>query len=105
MELFQQFQRDTEKALEEGLVARLSWFDMADFLGLVEERPDELHSDVFDVLMTMSDFEEFADLMASFKDEQEGTGIMQGAMSLTVTSLPALGGELQVDTTTDPAHK
>ena len=88
--IFQAFQAETEQALNEGLQQRLDWFDMDDFMGLVSERGEELHSDVFDVLMTMSEFEEFADLMTSFHDEKHGIGpVGDVSAALSVTSLAA----------------
>lgn len=67
--VFQQFQKQTEEAIDAGLRARLPWFDMAEFMGMLEARSDELHSDVFDVLLTLGDFEEFKSLMVSFKQQ------------------------------------
>ena len=88
--IFQSFQAQTEEALNTGLIERLAWFEMDDFLSLVAQRGDELHSDVFDVLMTMSEFEEFADLMSSFRDEKYGSGRLGDlSLALSVTSLAA----------------
>ncbi len=61
---------------------------MDDFLRLMTERSDELHSDVFDILMTLSDFQEFVDLMASFRDEKLGIGLTAGlSTALEVVNL------------------
>jgi len=87
---------------------------MKDFLALVAERGDELHSDVFDVLMTMSDFAEFADLMSSFCDEKHGTGPMGDlSAALSVTSLAAAAPAqtapaihtAEAECAKDPSHK
>ena len=90
--VFQQFQKRTEEAIDVGLRARLPWFDMEAFLGMMASRADELHSDVFDVLMTLADFEEFKELMLSFKDQAafergEGSAPLAPTIAPLTTSL------------------
>jgi len=41
----------------------------------VRERPDEVTGDVFDMLMSLSDFEEFRGVILAYKKSKEGKGI------------------------------
>ena len=40
---------------------------MAEFSGMLEHRKDELYGDVFDLLMTLSSFDAFKELMLAYK--------------------------------------
>ena len=42
-------------------------FSMAEFSGMLEHRKDELYGDVFDLLMTLSSFDAFKELMLAYK--------------------------------------
>ena len=44
---------------------------MAEFSGMLEHRKDELYGDVFDLLMTLSSFDAFKELMLAYKAEAE----------------------------------
>lgn len=52
-QLFQSYTELIEQGIEARLKEAVPDFDMADFLTLLEERKDELMSDVFELLLSM----------------------------------------------------
>ena len=51
-------------------------FDMEEFGAMLEARPDEVSGDVFDTLMSLSDFAEFKGLMLAHKNARGGLGLV-----------------------------
>ena len=51
-------------------------FDMEEFGAMLEARPDEISGDVFDTLMSLSDFAEFKGLMLAHKNARGGLGLV-----------------------------
>lgn len=51
---------------------------MARFESMLIHRKDELSSDIFDMLMSFSDFNEFKDLMLSYKRSQSSKHAIDG---------------------------
>ena len=49
------------------LQVALPWFDMKDFLKMLEKRQDQIDGDVFDMLSTLGDFQAFKEMMLSYK--------------------------------------
>ena len=47
---------------------------MEEFNGMLEERQGEICGDIFDLLLSLSDFGEFKDLMLSFKAQSAQGG-------------------------------
>eukprot|EP01138_Halocafeteria_seosinensis_P000287 gb/GECG01000295.1/.p1 GENE.gb/GECG01000295.1/~~gb/GECG01000295.1/.p1 ORF type:complete len:183 (+),score=38.17 gb/GECG01000295.1/:1-549(+) len=71
MELFERYTSMLESMLEEQLTAEVPDFDMERFQEMLSERGDELNADIFDLLISMGDFEEFKSLMISYKQQVE----------------------------------
>lgn len=69
MQLFQQYQTLVESELESRLRAAVPGFNMSDFLEALGAREDLLDSDMFDLLLSFSEFSEFKELMLAFRDE------------------------------------
>ena len=69
MQLFQQYQTLVESELESRLRAAVPGFNMSDFLEALGTREDLLDSDMFDLLLSFSEFSEFKELMLAFRDE------------------------------------
>ena len=74
-----------EGFLERRLVKLIDDFDMDTFMHMCSKRRDELIGDVFDLLMSLGDFEEFKFLMLSYKAEAEGS--VHGASSARLSGL------------------
>ncbi len=72
--LFSEYTELIESFITERLTAEIEGFDMQAFGGLMAERADEMIGDVFDMLMSFTEFEEFKDLMVSYKHQKEGKG-------------------------------
>eukprot|EP00656_Telonema_subtile_P042073 TRINITY_DN474_c0_g1_i6.p1 TRINITY_DN474_c0_g1~~TRINITY_DN474_c0_g1_i6.p1 ORF type:complete len:116 (+),score=33.61 TRINITY_DN474_c0_g1_i6:70-417(+) len=58
-----------EKHIEAGLTQGIPDFSMERFLLLLEKREEEVSADVFDMLLSLSDFEMFRDQMCEFKEQ------------------------------------
>ena len=67
-----------EGFLAERLAATIDDFDMEEFGAMLEARPDEVTGDVFDTLMTFSDFAEFKGLMLAYKG-QDASFALEGS--------------------------
>ncbi|KNC97624.1 uncharacterized protein SPPG_07092 [Spizellomyces punctatus DAOM BR117] len=85
MDVFQQYVSKLEQFIEKRLKSRLPGFSMADFMGMIKNRPEQLDGDVFDVLSSLADFNAFKDLILSYKNEQQG-------LSLDLSDLLAVQG-------------
>mmetsp|Transcript_29196 Transcript_29196/g.29545 ORF Transcript_29196/g.29545 Transcript_29196/m.29545 type:complete len:167 (+) Transcript_29196:114-614(+) len=66
-ELFHRYTELIEQTLETKLKLSFSDFDMGKFEVLLSSRPDELSGEVFDLLLSLGDFNEFKQLMLSHK--------------------------------------
>ena len=77
MELHMQFKAMIEEKIESELKASIENFTMEEFNKLLEERQLEICGDIWDMLMTISDFEEFKNLMLAYKVQAEGAEVAQ----------------------------
>jgi hypothetical protein len=69
-----------ETAINKELKSRVSEYDPEEFMKMVSERPNEITGDVFDMLLSFSDFTEFKDLMhAHAKAKSGGFGFSFGS--------------------------
>ncbi|KAL4235422.1 ADP-ribosylation factor-like protein 2-binding protein [Mactra antiquata] len=82
-----------EHYLENELCNRLPGFCMSEFSKLIMERKDELDGEIFEMLLTFSDFMSFKEMFLDFKAEKEGRTVDLSA-GITVTNL---GGDLCLD--------
>mmetsp|Transcript_20629 Transcript_20629/g.28565 ORF Transcript_20629/g.28565 Transcript_20629/m.28565 type:complete len:215 (-) Transcript_20629:250-894(-) len=68
-EIFEQYTNMLESAFHTHLTSEVEGFDMSHFGGMLNERKDTLDGEVFDMLLTMTEFESFKELMLSYKQE------------------------------------
>ena len=77
MELHMQFKSMVEEKIESELKSSIEDFTMEEFNKLLEEWQLEICGDIWDMLMTISDFEEFKNLMLAYKVQMEAGGAGQ----------------------------
>ena len=58
-----------EGTIERKLKAEIEGFEMNEFVSMIQERQDQLMSEVFDLLISLADFEAFRDLMHAYRQE------------------------------------
>ncbi|CAN0270256.1 unnamed protein product, partial [Laminaria digitata] len=66
-DLFQQHTQLAEQHLEARLHQRIKGFHMEAFMKMVAEREDEIVGDVVDILVALTDFQEFKDMMVAHR--------------------------------------
>jgi len=64
-----------ETYIDKELQEKVNGYSSEKFMKMVKERPDEVTGDVFDMLMSLSDFEEFRGVILAYKKSKEGKGI------------------------------
>eukprot|EP00640_Fibrocapsa_japonica_P006396 CAMPEP_0113939788 /NCGR_PEP_ID=MMETSP1339-20121228/6046_1 /TAXON_ID=94617 /ORGANISM="Fibrocapsa japonica" /LENGTH=179 /DNA_ID=CAMNT_0000943401 /DNA_START=68 /DNA_END=607 /DNA_ORIENTATION=- /assembly_acc=CAM_ASM_000762 len=74
-DIFNKYTEMIEQYLEEQLQSNDGGLNMAEFCSMLERRKDEITSDVFDILTSMADFEEFKSLMLSHKNSMSSPGL------------------------------
>jgi len=74
-EIFQQYTTLIEEHVERGLREGIPDFCMEKFLALLEEREDEISADVFDMLLSLSDFEVFKEQMVEYKEQRVNSNV------------------------------
>eukprot|EP00128_Syssomonas_multiformis_P005958 Colp12_sorted_trinity150504_noHs@21928 len=77
-EIFQNYTSSIENFIETKLKEREPGFSMDSFMGMIKARHDQVEGDVFDLLTSLGDFNEFKELMLSFKAHKEGRGFDMG---------------------------
>lgn len=88
MEIFQNYTASVEEFLEKGLSQAVPGFDMGEFMSMLAERQDELAGEVFDMLLSLSDFSTFKDIMVSYKAETCSDVSSGGGFSLSLSVTP-----------------
>ncbi|KAM8860610.1 ADP-ribosylation factor-like protein 2-binding protein [Synchiropus picturatus] len=73
-----------EKHLESQLVRRIPGFNMNTFIQILMQNKDQVSSDIFDMLLTFTDFMAFKEMFLDYRAEKEGRSLDSG---LVVTSL------------------
>merc|ERR1711907_736745 len=68
-DIFEQYTNLIEEHVERGLREGIPDFCMETFLGLLEAREAEIGADVFDMLLSMSDFEVFKEQMVEYREQ------------------------------------
>merc|ERR1711939_1025192 len=77
MDIFQRYTTLIEEHVERGLSE--ADFSMEQFLSVLEARQEEISADVFDMLLSMSDFEMFKEQMLEYREqcvEKTSTGFL-----------------------------
>ncbi|KAK7891149.1 hypothetical protein WMY93_023112 [Mugilogobius chulae] len=75
-----------EKHLEQQLTERIPDFNMNAFIQLLMQHKEEVPADIFDMLLTFTDFMAFKEMFLEYKAEKEGRGL-DLSQGLVVTSL------------------
>uniref|UniRef100_A0A4W2HVV7 ADP-ribosylation factor-like protein 2-binding protein n=1 Tax=Bos indicus x Bos taurus TaxID=30522 RepID=A0A4W2HVV7_BOBOX len=75
-----------EKYIEEQLLERIPGFNMAAFTTTLQHHKDEVAGDIFDMLLTFTDFLAFKEMFLDYRAEKEGRGLDLSS-GLVVTSL------------------
>jgi ADP-ribosylation factor 2-binding protein len=68
-ELFEKYSDLLEAAITDHLSAAVEGFDLMELVGMLNARKDELDGEVFDMMLTLTDFEAFKELMLAYKAE------------------------------------
>ncbi|KAM5251311.1 ADP-ribosylation factor-like protein 2-binding protein isoform 1-T1 [Hipposideros larvatus] len=84
--IFNQFIYLVEKYIEEQLLERIPGFNMAAFTATLQHHKDEVAGDIFDMLLTFTDFLACKEMFPDYKAEKEGRGLDLSS-GLLVTSL------------------
>ncbi|XP_041965878.1 ADP-ribosylation factor-like protein 2-binding protein isoform X1 [Alosa pseudoharengus] len=64
-----------EKHLEQQLVERIPAFSMSAFTQSLKQHKDEVSGDIFDMLLTFTDFMAFKEMFIDYRAEREGRGL------------------------------
>jgi len=76
MDLFKEYTSQIETYLEQRLQEEVPGFDMEEFYEMLSTREDALVGEVFDMLLSLSDFDTFKDLMLSYKQEKANGSLL-----------------------------
>ena len=72
MPLFQEYSTLIETFIADSLTQHIEGFSMDEFQEMLETRSNEICGDIFDLLLGLSDFQEFKDTMLSYKAAASG---------------------------------
>ncbi|KAF6078387.1 hypothetical protein HJG60_009227 [Phyllostomus discolor] len=84
--IFNEYISLVEKYIEEQLLERIPGFSMAAFTTTLQHHKDEVAGDIFDMLLTFTDFLAFKEMFLDYKAEKEGRALDLSS-GLVVTSL------------------
>ncbi|NXQ80901.1 AR2BP protein, partial [Nyctibius grandis] len=87
--IFNEYISLIEKYIEEKLLARIPGFDMTAFTMSLQQHKDEMAGDIFDMLLTFTDFLAFKEMFLDYRAEKEGRSLDLSS-GLVVTSLNKL---------------
>jgi ADP-ribosylation factor-like protein 2-binding protein len=88
-EIFQRYTSLVEQFLDERLRAAVPGFTMDAFMDMLGERDEgELDGEVFDLLLSLSDFSAFKDLMLAYRAEGEEGGAACGLQGAVISVQP-----------------
>ncbi|XP_037539089.1 ADP-ribosylation factor-like protein 2-binding protein [Nematolebias whitei] len=78
-----------EKHLEKQLMERIPGFNMNAFIELLIHNKEEVPDDIYDMLLTFTDFVAFKEMFLEFRAMKEGRGLdlSQGLMVTSLTSV------------------
>ncbi|XP_029379353.1 ADP-ribosylation factor-like protein 2-binding protein isoform X2 [Echeneis naucrates] len=95
--IFNEYVDLLEKHLEQQLKERIPGFNMNTFIELLMQHKEEVPGDIFDMLLTFTDFMAFKEMFLEYKAEKEGKGL-DLSKELVVTSLIPAGSKLTSST-------
>uniref|UniRef100_A0A8C6SUX2 ADP-ribosylation factor-like protein 2-binding protein n=1 Tax=Neogobius melanostomus TaxID=47308 RepID=A0A8C6SUX2_9GOBI len=84
--IFNEYVNLLEKHLEQQLMERIPDFNMNTFIQLLMQHKEEVPADIFDMLLSFTDFITFKEMFLEYRAEKEGRGLDLG-QGLVVTSL------------------
>ena len=87
--VFEDYTALMEQILEKKLCERVSDFDMRTFEAQLISRKDEIGGDIFDLLLSFSDFSEFKSMILAHKAERDGTSTQLGDL-LVVSNMSGM---------------
>ncbi|XP_065828480.1 ADP-ribosylation factor-like protein 2-binding protein [Oscarella lobularis] len=90
-EIFKEYTETLEKCLEDELVRRMPDFKMSEFLKALEARKDKVDGEIFDMLLSLTDFLAFKQVFLDFKKAKEGTSVDLGDLLVTSSLQPRTG--------------
>ncbi|KAK0137308.1 ADP-ribosylation factor-like protein 2-binding protein [Merluccius polli] len=79
-----------ERHLERQLTERIPGFNMTAFTHLLMQHKEEVPADIFDMLLSFTDFMAFKEMFLDYRAEKEGKGL-DLSHGLVVTSLSCTG--------------
>ncbi|XP_074533921.1 ADP-ribosylation factor-like protein 2-binding protein isoform X2 [Halichoeres trimaculatus] len=79
-----------EKRLEQQLIEKIPGFDMNSFIELLMQHKEEVPVEIFDMLLTFTDFLAFKEMFLDYRAEKEGRGL-DLSQGLLVTCLTPAG--------------
>eukprot|EP00878_Enallax_costatus_P032064 GHUV01035160.1.p1 GENE.GHUV01035160.1~~GHUV01035160.1.p1 ORF type:complete len:200 (+),score=85.64 GHUV01035160.1:300-899(+) len=87
-QLFQQYCSLVEGAIDAALTAAVPDFSMDEFAQMLEERQGELGAEVFDLLMSLSDFDIFKEEMLAQKRDMQAGPQQQQLQGVQCSAMP-----------------
>ena len=90
--IFEDYTTLMETTLERLLSSKVAGFSMHDFEKQLINRKEDIAGEIFDLLLSFSDFSEFKSLILAHKAEREGGGANLGDL-LVVTGSSRSGGD------------
>ncbi|KAL0968176.1 hypothetical protein UPYG_G00263370 [Umbra pygmaea] len=73
--IFNEYIELLEKHLEKQLIERIPGFNMDTFTHVLKQHKDEVSGDIFDMLLTFTDFMAFKEMFIDYRAEREGRGL------------------------------
>ncbi|TNN00962.1 hypothetical protein fugu_012208 [Takifugu bimaculatus] len=90
--IFNEYVNLVEKHLEEQLMQRIPGFNMSTFIDILMQHKEEVSGDIFDMLLTFTDFLAFKEMFLAYRTEKEGRGL-DLSQGLLITPLIPSGSE------------
>ncbi|XP_065913592.1 ADP-ribosylation factor-like protein 2-binding protein [Dysidea avara] len=84
--IFNLYTKLIEKHIEDELKTRMPEFAMESFMKSLESRKDEIDLEIFDILVSFTDFLTFKEMFVSYKKAKEGK-VPDLSLGLTITPL------------------
>ncbi|XP_069594841.1 ADP-ribosylation factor-like protein 2-binding protein isoform X1 [Ranitomeya imitator] len=82
--IFNEYISLVEKFIEEQLMERIPTFNMSTFIASLQSHRQEMAGDIFDILLTFTDFLAFKEMFLDYKAEKEGRGLdLSGGLVVT----------------------
>ncbi|KAM6926530.1 ADP-ribosylation factor-like protein 2-binding protein [Lycodopsis pacificus] len=81
-----------EKHLEQQLMERIPTFNMNTFMKWLMQNKEEVPGDIFDLMLTFTDFMSFKEMFLEYRAEKEGRGL-DLSQELVITSLIPAGSK------------